>query len=105
MLKKVVQVSFLLIGGTLGVLFLPHLFNIFSFTTSPWINNPYVSATLGAVLLFVLSIFLTEPIISFIKWMEERLLTAPIFDLLFGTIGLVVGLSVAFLVSFGLENI
>ena len=34
MLKKVVQVSFLLIGGTLGVLFLPHLFTLFSFTSS-----------------------------------------------------------------------
>ncbi len=37
--------------------------------------------------------------------MEERLLKAPIFDLLFGTIGLMVGLSVAFLVSFGLGSI
>ena len=45
------------------------------------------------------------PIVNFIKWMEERLLKAPIFDLLFGTIGLIVGLSVAFLVSFGLGNI
>ena len=35
MLKKVVQVSFLLIGGTLGVLFLPHLFKLFSFTSEP----------------------------------------------------------------------
>ena len=34
MLKKVVQVSFLLIGGTLGVLFLPHLFTLFSFTST-----------------------------------------------------------------------
>ena len=32
--------------------------------------------------------------------MEESLLKAPIVDLLFGTIGLIVGLSVAFLVSF-----
>ena len=53
MLKKVVQVSFLLIGGTLGVLFLPHLFKLFSFTSSPWINNPYVSAILrSSVALF-----------------------------------------------------
>ncbi|AMQ04712.1 PIN/TRAM domain-containing protein [Sporosarcina sp. FSL K6-1540] len=105
MLKKVVQVSFLLIGGTLGVLFLPHLFKLFSFTTSPWINNPYVSAILGAILLFLISLFLTEPIVNFIKWMEERLLKAPVFDLIFGTIGLVVGLSVAFLVSFGVSSI
>jgi uncharacterized protein YacL len=105
MLKKVVQVSFLLIGGTLGVIFLPHLFTLFSFTSTPWIDNPYVSAILGAAIIYLLSLFLTEPIVNFIKWMEERLLKAPIFDLLFGTIGLMVGLSVAFLVSFGLGSI
>ena len=82
MLKKVVQVSFLLIGGTLGVLFLPHLFKLFSFTSNPLINNPYVSAIFGAVYSFLLSLFLTAPIVNFIKWMEERLLKAPIFDLI-----------------------
>ena len=105
MLKRVIQVAFLLIGGTLGVLFLPYLFRLFSFTSSPMIDNPYVSAILGAVIFFLLSLFLTEPIVNFIKWMEERLLKAPIFDLLFGTIGLIVGLIVAFLVSFGLGGI
>ena len=56
MLKRVVQLSFLLIGGTLGVLFLPQLFELFSFTTNPLINNPYVSAILGAAILFLLSL-------------------------------------------------
>ncbi|GKV66356.1 MULTISPECIES: PIN/TRAM domain-containing protein [Sporosarcina] len=103
MLKRVVQLSFLLIGGTLGVLFLPYLFAMFAFTSRPMIENAYVEAILGAVILFLFSLFLTEPIVNFIKWIEERLLKAPIMDLLFGTVGLIVGLSVAFLVSFGLN--
>ena len=105
MLKRVVQLSFLFIGGTLGVLFLPQLFTLFSFTSTPLINNPYVSAILGAIIFYLLNIFLTSPVVNFIKWMEDRLLKAPIFDLLFGTIGLIVGLSVAFLISFWLGNI
>lgn len=105
MLKRVIQVSFLLIGGTLGVLFLPLLFKLFSFTTNPFINNPYVSAIVGAALLAFISVFLTMPIVNLIKWMEERLLKAPVFDLIFGTIGLMVGLSLAFLVSFGLGSL
>lgn len=105
MLKRVVQASFLLIGGTLGVLFLPYLFVLFTFTSTPLIDNPYVSAIIGALILFILSLFLTEPIVNSIKWTEERLLKAPIFDLLFGTIGLIVGLIVAFLVGFGLSSI
>ena len=105
MLKRVVQLSFLLIGGTLGVIFLPQLFTLFSFTENPLINNPYVSAILGAFIFYLLNTFLTSPVVNFIKWMEDRLLKVPIFDLLFGTIGLIVGLSVAFLVSFWLGNI
>ncbi len=105
MLKRVVQFAFMITGGTLGVLFLPHLFVLFSFTSKPMVNNPYVSAILGVALLFLISLFLAGPTVNFIKWMEERLLKAPIFDLLFGTIGLMIGLSVAFLGSFGLSGI
>ncbi|MDN4606557.1 PIN/TRAM domain-containing protein [Sporosarcina highlanderae] len=105
MLKRVVQVGFLLIGGTLGVLFLPYLFTLSSYTSKPMIDNPYVAAILGAILFYLLSLFLAEPIVNFIKWIEDRLLKAPIFDLLFGTIGLMVGLSVAFLASFGLSGL
>ncbi|KXH80766.1 PIN/TRAM domain-containing protein [Sporosarcina sp. HYO08] len=105
MLKWVVKGAFILIGGTLGVLFLPHLFVLFSFSSTPMINNPYVSAILGAVILFFIGLFLVDPIINLIKWMEEHLLKAPILDLLFGSIGLTVGLILAFLVSFGLSEI
>ncbi len=105
MLRRVVQLSFLLIGGTLGVLFLPQLFSLFSFTSTPLINNPYISAIIGALIFFFLNLFLTTPVVNFVKWMEDRLLKAPIFDLLFGTLGLIVGLSVAFLISFWLGSI
>ncbi|MBD7983676.1 PIN/TRAM domain-containing protein [Sporosarcina sp. Sa2YVA2] len=105
MLRRVVQIGLLLVGGTLGVLFLPYLFTLSTFTSQPMIDNPYVSAVVGALLLFVLGIFIVDPIVNFIKWMEDLLLKAPIFDLLFGTIGLVVGLIVAFLVSYGLSSL
>jgi uncharacterized protein YacL len=105
MLERVVQLLFVLIGGTLGVLFLPQLFSLFSFTSTPLINNPYISAIIGALIFFLLNPFLTSPVVNFVKWMEDRLLKAPIFDLLFGTLGLIVGLSVAFLISFWLGNI
>ncbi|MGN7409568.1 MULTISPECIES: PIN/TRAM domain-containing protein [unclassified Sporosarcina] len=105
MLKRVVQIMFLLVGGTLGVLFLPYLFQLSSFTATPFINNPYVAAILGALFLFVFSTFLTDPIVNFIKWLEDLLMKAPILDLLFGSIGLIIGLFVAFLAGWGLSNI
>src|SRR5699024_11614554 len=98
MLRKVVQLSFLLIGGTLGAIFLPQLFDSFSFFANPLINNPYVAAIMGALLFFVIcNLFLTTPIVNLIKWMEERLLGIYIIDLLFGSYVFIVGLIISFL--------
>ncbi|GEK30812.1 putative PIN and TRAM-domain containing protein YacL [Kurthia zopfii] len=105
MLKKVVQIAFLLIGGTLGLLFLPPLYELIHLSSNPWVNNPYVSVAIGAVLLFGLSFALAEPFIRLMKLLEDSLLKAPVGDLLFGTLGLIVGLILAFFISFALGDI
>lgn len=105
MLKRIVQVAFLFIGGTLGFILLPPLFDVIHLSSNSWINNPYVTVSLGAVLLFILSFVLADPFIRFMKFFEERLLKAPVGDLLFGTIGLIIGLTVAFLVGVALDGL
>ncbi|SES40118.1 Uncharacterized conserved protein YacL, contains PIN and TRAM domains [Psychrobacillus sp. OK032] len=104
-MKWIIQIAFVLIGGTLGLILLPHLYEFINLSNNPWIHNPYVSVLIGAVLLYVVALFLTDYLINFIKWMEERLLRAPIGDLLFGTLGLVIGLIVAFLLGSAINNI
>ncbi len=105
LLKWIIQIAFVLIGGTLGLLFLPHLYELINLSQIPWINNLYVSILIGAVLLYVAALFLTDYLVHFIQWMEERLLKAPIGDLLFGTLGLVIGLIVAYLFGSAVNNI
>ncbi|MFX3674684.1 MAG: PIN/TRAM domain-containing protein [Paenisporosarcina sp.] len=105
MLKWIIQITFILIGGTLGLLLLPQLYELINLSPNPWINNPYVSVLFGTILLYVLALFTTDYLINFMKWMEDRLLKAPIGDLLFGTIGLIIGLSVAFLLNFAVNAI
>lgn len=105
MLKWVIRITFILIGGTLGLLLLPQLYELINLSSNPWLNNPYVSVLIGAVLLFVLAMLMTDYLIEFLKWMEDRLLKAPIGDLMFGTLGLIIGLSVAFLLSFAVDSI
>ncbi|WP_017380998.1 PIN/TRAM domain-containing protein [Paenisporosarcina sp. TG-14] len=105
MLKWVIRITFILIGGTLGLLLLPQLYELINLSSNPWLNNPYVSVLIGAVLLFVLAMLMTDYLIEFLKWMEDRLLNAPIGDLMFGTLGLIIGLSVAFLLSFAVDSI
>ncbi|MGE6489610.1 PIN/TRAM domain-containing protein [Paenisporosarcina sp. NPDC076898] len=105
MLKWIIRITFILIGGTLGLLLLPQLYDLIHLSSNPWLNNPYVSVLIGAILLYVLALLLTDYLIEFLSWMEDRLLKAPIGDLLFGTLGLIIGLSVAFLLNFAVDSI
>lgn len=105
MLKRVIQVAFLFIGGALGFVFLPPLYEFINLSSNPWLNNPYVSVALGAILLFVLSFALSDYFVKLIIWMEGILFKVPAADLLFGSLGLIVGLMVAFLIGFALERI
>lgn len=105
MLKRIIQVLFLLVGATVGILFLPYGFELIPILDNPWVNNAIVSALIGALIFLLLSLLFADAIIRFMKWMEERLLHAPTPDLLFGTVGLIIGLIVAFLFGFALSTI
>ncbi|NLY80660.1 MAG: PIN/TRAM domain-containing protein [Lysinibacillus sp.] len=105
MLKRVIQIAFLFIGGALGFVFLPPLYEMINLSSSPWLNNPYTSVALGALLLFLLSFSLSDYCVKLINWMEEVLFKLPAADLFFGTLGLIVGLIVAYFVGFAIERI
>ena len=104
MLKRVIQVAFLFIGGALGLIFLPPLYEFMNLSSNPWLNNPYFSVAIGAALLFVLSFGLSDYFVKLINWLEDVLFKLPAADLLFGTLGLIVGLSVATLVGVAINR-
>ncbi|TWT23016.1 PIN/TRAM domain-containing protein [Planomicrobium sp. CPCC 101110] len=105
MLRRIIQILFLLIGATVGIIFLPYVFELIPFLDNPWSNNAIVAALIGAIVFFLLSLLFADSIVKFMKWMEEKLLRAPTPDLLFGTVGLILGLVVAFLIGFALSTI
>lgn len=105
MLKKVIQVAFLFIGGALGLIFLPPLYEFMNLSSHPWLNNPYFSVAIGAALLFVLSFALSDYFVKLITWSEEKLFKLPASDLLFGTLGLIVGLCVATLAGVAINQL
>ncbi|WP_442597436.1 PIN/TRAM domain-containing protein [Neobacillus sp. D3-1R] len=105
MLKRVVQGCFLIIGGTLGIFLIPYLLDLMSLEDIPLINNGYISALLGAIIFYFISFWAIDYVVEFVKWVEESLLKIPITDVLFGSVGLVFGLFVAFLIGFALNAI
>jgi uncharacterized protein YacL len=105
MLKRVVQACFLIIGGTLGIFLIPELINLMNLDHIPLINNGYIAAILGAIIFYFISFWAIDYVTEFVRWVEESLLKIPVTDVLFGSIGLVFGLFVAFLIGFALNAI
>ena len=105
MLKRVIQIAFLFIGGALGFALLPPLYEFMNLSENPWLTNPYVSVLLGAALLFSISFLFADYFVRIINWLEGVLFKLPAGDLLFGTLGLIIGLIVAFLVGFAISSI
>ncbi|MDE5055817.1 PIN/TRAM domain-containing protein [Niallia taxi] len=104
MLRRIVQACFLIIGGTLGIVFIPDLLNMVNLNHN-LINNPYVSAILGAIIFYFITLWAIDYIVNFIKLVEETLVKAPITDIIFGSVGLAFGLILAFLIGYALTAI
>ncbi|MDG5473733.1 PIN/TRAM domain-containing protein [Jeotgalibacillus sp. ET6] len=105
MLRRIVQVCFLILGGTLGVFLIPELLFGPLGVDNALINNPYVTAILGAIIFYIILFWLIDHVVEFLKWCEDRLVEAPVTDLLFGTLGLIIGLIVAFLLGVAINDI
>jgi uncharacterized protein YacL len=97
MLKRIVQACFLILGGTLGIFLLPDLLTLINLSDEPLLNNPYITAILGAIIFYILTFWAVTYVENFIKWFEDSLVRAPVTDILFGSLGLILGLFVAYL--------
>ncbi|WP_349409102.1 PIN/TRAM domain-containing protein [Pseudalkalibacillus sp. SCS-8] len=109
MLKRIVQLFFIIVGGTLGYLYIPDLIlilnNLINLGELPgFITSPYIGIIIGAGLFYVSTFWLADYIVGFIQWMEESLMKAPVADVLFGSFGLIFGLFVAYLAMFALNS-
>jgi len=102
-LKIVIRVFFALLGLALGILLLPQFFQLIETATNTtfpaWLMSEYVTGTIGALIFLLIGLFITDSVIRLLRFLEERLVKAPVADLFFGTFGLLIGLVLAFLVS------
>ncbi|SEO77187.1 Uncharacterized conserved protein YacL, contains PIN and TRAM domains [Amphibacillus marinus] len=109
MLKRIVQLFIILAGGTAGFIYFPLLVTVMGFTGNTWIDHPYIAPyiglVVGAIILYLLSFWLVDHIVQFIKFLEGILLKAPLADLFFGSIGLILGLFIAFIINQPIQDI
>lgn len=105
MLKRIIQACFLIVGGTLGIFLIPELLKGLHASDVIILNNPYVSVLLGAIIFYFLTFWLVDYVVNFMKWLEELLVKLPITDIIFGSLGLLVGLIVAYLIGSAFNTI
>lgn len=104
MLKRIVQLCFLIVGGAIGIILIPDFLAIIHFEHS-FINNPFFTAIAGAIIFYIITFWAVDHVVHFVKWVEEQLIIAPITDIIFGSLGLLVGLLLAFLIGLPLNSI
>ncbi|OIN65664.1 hypothetical protein BLD48_15160 [Exiguobacterium sp. KRL4] len=106
-MKIVIRIFFALLGLALGILLLPELFQLIEAATKmafpDWLMTTYVTGTIGALIFLLIGLFITDSVIRLLRFLEEKLVKAPVADLFFGTFGLLIGLVMAFLVSMLIE--
>lgn len=114
MLKRLIQVFLAFVGAILGFYLGPNtlatLETMLNLGLSPSmleenVLNAIIYALLGAFICGLLSIWMAEYLVNAVRWAEDRLLRTPIADLFFGVMGLIVGLLIAFLLSFPFNSI
>ena len=109
MLKRVFQIFFVILGGTLGYLFIPKisvLNQLFGFDQEiNGIMMKLIGMALGALILFLSTAWFMDTIIRWIQKGEEFILRIPVTDFLFGLIGMIFGLIIATLLSQSIKSI
>lgn len=104
-MKKLILIIFLLIGGSIGFNNFTSLTNLISeYIQIPRvINNGWFGMVLGGVLGFILGIFVVEPILKALKRLTQFLTELRLSYIICGSIGLVIGLIISWLINFSLQ--
>src|SRR5690625_7800750 len=74
MLRKIVHLFFIVLGGTVGYLYIPDLLKLMKFLGPSWVLSPYLGLLLGAIILFFISYLFVDYIVDFLRWIEDGLI-------------------------------
>src|SRR5690625_6527073 len=105
MLKRVLHIFFIIIGGTIGYLYGPSVIKLINPSEIAWFESEILGSILGAIILFLISYLIVDYIVGFLRWIEDALIRVPVGDLFFGSLGLIIGLVIAYLITIPLQDL
>lgn len=95
----VIQFIFVILGATLGVIYLPVIWHALWENPSILLNNALVDSVIGAIAFYILSLFVVKRIMNAMSQIEKQLSQKNPFYILMGTLGMIIGLILATLIS------
>lgn len=97
-MKRIISIVFVFVGGSVGLTTLPYFWDILKLSSSPF-NNVFVNLGIGALIFFLLSLVLANGIIRAFKKIENYFSKQSATFLLFGALGIIIGLVLAWLIG------
>lgn len=98
MKKKIISAIFLIVGGSAGITFLPALWRWIGIENTAF-NNVFVRFGIGALIFFLLSLLVMNFILELMVKIENYFSKQSASFLMFGAIGIIIGLVLAWLIS------
>src|SRR5699024_11548214 len=86
-------------------LYSPTIVEMLNLDYVEWVTSPYIGLVVFAIIFFILSYFIVDYIVGFLRWIEEALIKVPIIDLFFVSVGLILVLIGAYLINITIKNI
>lgn len=99
-IKLLVVISFISVGSVLGVLILPEILKDFNVTHPSILENGYIAAGIGIAVLFLVLGWTIPKLVLSIKDLEQIVFSYSALEIMFATIGLLMGLLISVMISF-----
>ena len=104
MKRKIITAVFLMVGGSAGITALPYLWELAGIRNNLF-NNVFVNFGVGALIFYLLSFLLMKLILDIIQKIENYFSTLSVSYMLFGSIGTIIGLVLAWLIGIPLTSL
>ena len=104
MTKRIISVVFMLLGGSLGVAYLPKIWDLVG-VNNGFINSSISNMLIGAIIFLFLSFSLMNTLLKLMKRVEKQVSQISVGYLVFGILGAIFGLVIAVLASLPLSSL
>lgn len=97
--KRIIKLIFTIGGAAIGISYFPMMWYLLNIPSGNLINNPITDILLGAIIFYIISLFVSNYILKAVDQAEKNLVNLRPDELLSSTLGLIIGLVLALLIS------